>query len=208
LPYHFFNLRHLTGGEEDEHYQLMQIVQGAQYKSQSVKPPFPTSHAKQWIRHFSECFRVIRGERKLSVALLFGKVPDKTESKDKKNESGLIVVMLGSTSTIEVSFDAHEINHLQKFDSMEKIFKPRTAGQWKELQNFHVKVDFKPQVSGSSQLFLTDITISKIVRISPFHVVSDAVAHHIEPYVPLLHGVKPASTRSRWQRVCARLLIA
>ena len=194
LPYNFFNLRHLTGGEEEEHYQLMQIVQGAPYELGIVNPPFPTSHAKQWIRHFSGCFRVIRGERKLSAALLFREVPN------KENEPGL-VVMLGCTSTIEVSFDAHEMDHLLEFDNMEKIFKPRTAGQWKELQNFHVKVDFEPQVSGSSQLFLTDITISKIFRISPFHVVSDAVAHHIEPYVPLLHGAKPASTRSRWQRL-------
>jgi hypothetical protein len=201
LPYHSYNLRYLTGGEEDEHYKLMQIVQGAPYKVGIVNPPFPTSHAKKWIRHFSGCFRFIRGERKLSVALLLNKAPDETKGKDKKNESGLVVVMLGSTSAIEVSFDAHEMNHLLKFDSMEKIFKSRTAVQWKELQNFHVRVDFEPQASGSSQLFLTDITISKIVRTSQFHVVSDAVAHHIELYVPLLHGAKPASTRSRWQRL-------
>lgn len=201
LPYHFFNLRRLTGGEEDEHLQLMQIVQGAPYESGSVNPPFPTSHAKQWIHRSPGCFRVIRGEGKLSVALLFGEAPDETKSKDKKNESGLVAVMLGSTSTIEVSFDAHEMNHLPNFDSLEKIFKSRTAGQWKELQNFHVKVDFEPQLSGSSQLFLTDITISKIVRISPFQVVSDAVAHHIELFVPLPHGAKPTSTRSRWQRL-------
>jgi hypothetical protein len=98
LPYHFFNLRYLTGGEEDEHYKLMQIVQGAPYKVGIVNPPFPTSPAKQWIRHFSGCFRVIRGERKLSVALLLKKAPDETKSKDEKNESGLVVVMLGSTS--------------------------------------------------------------------------------------------------------------
>lgn len=120
---------------------------------------------------------------------------------DKKNQSDLVIVMLGSTLTLEVSFDAHEMDHLLEFDHMEKIFDPKMAGQWKELQNFHVKVDFEPQVSGSSQLFLTDITISKISRISPFHAVSDAVVHHIEPYVPLLHRAKPASTRSRWRRL-------
>lgn len=198
LPYHFFNLRHLTVGGEDEHYQLMQIIQGPLYESGTVNLPFPTSYGKQWIRRFPGCFRVIRGERKLAVALLFGQVLDETKSMDTTNASGPVAVMLGSTSTTEVSFDAHEMNRLLPFDSMDKIFKPTTAGQWKELENFHVKVDFEPQVSGSSQLFLTDITISKIVRTTPFDQVVDALAHRLEPYVPPL---RETSAKSRWQRL-------
>lgn len=87
------------------------------------------------------------------------------------------------------------------------MFKPHTVSQWKELDGFHVKVDYKPQVSGGTQLFLTDITIFEVIRASPFDVVTEAFTHHVEPFVPLLRDTRSPdmrpqlSQRSKWRRL-------
>ena len=199
LPFHFFSLRKLLLGEADERYELVKST-FKPYDNPAPQTSFPraTSYAGPWRRNNSSVFQVHRGEGKFTAALLFGGTsnPNASDSQvtltNENPDPGSLVVMLGSTSMTEVSFDAHQIGSLPTVNELEAMFRPHVGGTFKELEDFHVKVDFEAHVHSNTQLFLTDITISKIARANPFHHVTEAFSHHVEPFVPLLRERREA----------------
>ena len=210
LPYHFFNLRHLhTGTTPSEKFFLESAksdpLERLPYSALASLPIHPTSHARKWVcSGFEPVFRVLRGTSKLSAVLLFA-------ATETGVNSCRVLIMLGSISSTQIGYDAREFEtgdiptdlRLQDF---EPGFKPRPAGPntWIELENHHVKVEIEPQVDGSNQLFITDITISKIFRITPLQALGEAVADRLEPFVPICSPtVRTETSRSRkiWQRL-------
>jgi len=179
LPYSSFITRREIVGEEGERYQLTHVTQGGSYQSGGFDPLSPMSHAKSWDNLPPEKFRIIRGERKLTVALLFEHVSRRVWSRNKSDRVSGLVIMLGSTSITKVGFDAQEMDHLPAFDSMENMFRPRTAGQWIKLPSFHVKVDFQPLVQGTRQIFIAKVAIQRITNPSPLGAVVDVVPHPV-----------------------------
>ena len=208
LPYHFFNLRHLhTGTAPDEKYILENATWVPLQQTHSRVPLriYPTSHARKWVRAgFEPIFRVIRGAGRLSAVLLF------SETESSANSSR-ILVMLGSVSSIQVGYDARELATSEVLEDMrphsfEPNYKlrPADSNSWIELENYHVKVEIEPQVDGSNQLFITDITISKVVKITPFQALGDAVADRLEPFVPPrlpAVGKENPGRKKIWQRI-------
>ena len=208
LPYHFFSLRHLhTGDAPEEKYVLENAkcdpLQRLPYTALVSLPITKSSHARRWVRGIDPVFRLIRGTSKLSALLLFA-------SAGEDSDSSRVLIMLGSISSTQVGYDAREFDTgglatALQLEDFEPDFRPRPAGNWIELENHHVRVEIEPQVvDGSNQLFITDITISRIIRVTPLQALGEAVVDRLEPFVPMrLPTIKKPPTRSKkiWQRL-------
>jgi len=208
LPYHYFNLRHLhTGTTPQEKYILENAKSDPllQFVPQVSLPVNPTSHATSWVRPgFPPMLRVIRGASKLSAVLLFAEV-------EPEAASNRILLMLGSISSTQVGYDARELSANEvpatlQLCNFESSFRPRPADAvtWIELDNYHIKVEIEAQVDGSNQLFMTDVTISKISKITPLQALGQVFSDRLEPFVPTrlptMKKEKPGG-RKIWQRL-------
>jgi hypothetical protein len=213
LPYHLFQLRSFNVDQNAETYKLVNVeyAPSSQSKPEGMSLPAAahSAIAQSWLRHFPGAYPVVRMAGKPTAAFYFrASTRNSGPHVELEPAAADLVVLLGSFTMTDVGFDAFELDCALKLDQLEHSFSPVRGGRWKELRNFHVKVDFTPHISGATQFFVTDITVSKISFASPMTLIRDAYTHHVQPFVPSLPEPAPAPTEaepgksgSRWKRL-------